>query len=272
MSVETTSQCGVTESTQAETGNTETGADVARHTDSMCNSPASNGRAATLILGSKMQGNKNIGQKQCGDRASGKVSPMQTHANQLQDSLDQQFNNFDENANDNEEDIFEDAEEDTQYIMDEFSTLIDDKENEDHDTEASASESAMNPTHLPPIPTSTASSKARIPRAMLPTWLGDEYADACAHLEQEIAKTGRPACYKQGLFTMTAPPFMFLQTVLYDIHLIDFYQPEFFGHDDCMPALAEILVTLAKYGHAPVKVVFTDNAQGDKAALEQAFP
>ncbi|KAG2055820.1 hypothetical protein BDR06DRAFT_970603 [Suillus hirtellus] len=44
------------------------------------------------------------------------------------------------------------------------------------------------------------------------------------------------------------------------------------GHDDCMPALAEIPVTLAKYGHAPVKVIFTDNVRGDKSALEQAFP
>lgn len=44
------------------------------------------------------------------------------------------------------------------------------------------------------------------------------------------------------------------------------------GHNDCMPALAEIPVTLAKYGHAPVKVVFTDNVRRDKSALEQAFP
>lgn len=44
------------------------------------------------------------------------------------------------------------------------------------------------------------------------------------------------------------------------------------GHDDCMPALAEIPVTLAKYGHAPVKVVFTDNVRGDKSALKRAFP
>jgi len=44
------------------------------------------------------------------------------------------------------------------------------------------------------------------------------------------------------------------------------------GHDDCMPALAEIPVTLAKYGHSPVMVVFTDNVRGDKSALEQAFP
>jgi hypothetical protein len=39
-----------------------------------------------------------------------------------------------------------------------------------------------------------------------------------------------------------------------------------------MPALAEIPSTLAKYGHAPVKVVFTDNVRGDKEALEHAFP
>lgn len=44
------------------------------------------------------------------------------------------------------------------------------------------------------------------------------------------------------------------------------------GHDDCMPALAEIPVTLAKYGHAPVKILFTDNVRGDKSALERAFP
>ncbi|KAG2113631.1 hypothetical protein BD769DRAFT_1673635 [Suillus cothurnatus] len=37
-------------------------------------------------------------------------------------------------------------------------------------------------------------------------------------------------------------------------------------------SLAEIPVMLAKYGHAPVKVVFIDNVCGDKSALEQAFP
>ncbi|KAF8835244.1 hypothetical protein BDN67DRAFT_984742 [Paxillus ammoniavirescens] len=72
---EATSQCGVTESTWAETSNTETSADVgapaAGHTDSTCNSPSSNGRAATPILvGNETQGNKNIGQKQCVDSAS----------------------------------------------------------------------------------------------------------------------------------------------------------------------------------------------------------
>lgn len=44
------------------------------------------------------------------------------------------------------------------------------------------------------------------------------------------------------------------------------------AHDDCMPALAEIPLTLAKYGHAPVQVVFTDSIRGDKKALEQVFP
>ncbi|KAG1904896.1 uncharacterized protein F5891DRAFT_717553 [Suillus fuscotomentosus] len=44
------------------------------------------------------------------------------------------------------------------------------------------------------------------------------------------------------------------------------------GHDDCMPALAKIPVTLAKYGHAPVKILFMDNVHGDKSALERAFP
>ncbi|KAG1747482.1 hypothetical protein EDB19DRAFT_1582828, partial [Suillus lakei] len=44
------------------------------------------------------------------------------------------------------------------------------------------------------------------------------------------------------------------------------------GHKDCMPALAEIPATLVKYGHSPVKVVFTDNVRGDKEALEGAFP
>lgn len=44
------------------------------------------------------------------------------------------------------------------------------------------------------------------------------------------------------------------------------------AHDDCMPALSEIPVTLAKYGHTPVQVVFTDNIRGDKKALEQVFP
>ena len=44
------------------------------------------------------------------------------------------------------------------------------------------------------------------------------------------------------------------------------------AHDDCMPALAEIPLTLAKYGHMPVQVVFTDNIRGDKKALEQVFP
>jgi hypothetical protein len=39
-----------------------------------------------------------------------------------------------------------------------------------------------------------------------------------------------------------------------------------------MPALAEIPVMLAKYGHAPVKILFTDNVHGDKSALERAFP
>ncbi|KAG1878532.1 hypothetical protein C8R48DRAFT_768098 [Suillus tomentosus] len=43
-------------------------------------------------------------------------------------------------------------------------------------------------------------------------------------------------------------------------------------HDDCMPALAEIPVTLVKYGHAPVKILFTDNVRGDRSALERAFP
>ena len=44
------------------------------------------------------------------------------------------------------------------------------------------------------------------------------------------------------------------------------------AHDDCMPALAEIPLTLAKYGHAPVQVVFTDSIRGDKKALGQVFP
>ena len=43
------------------------------------------------------------------------------------------------------------------------------------------------------------------------------------------------------------------------------------AHDDCMPALAEIPLSLAKYGHMPVQAVFTDNIRGDKKAHQENY-
>ena len=52
--------------------------------------------------------------------------------------------------------------------------------------------------------------------------------DARTHLQSEIAKTGRPVCYNNGQFTMTAPPLVFSCTVPFEIEPIDFHRPHFF--------------------------------------------
>ncbi|KAG2133034.1 hypothetical protein DEU56DRAFT_739210 [Suillus clintonianus] len=78
------------------------------------------------------------------------------------------------------------------------------------------------------VPTPAENVKAKIPRSTMPTWLHDEYVDARTRLQSEIAKTGRPACYEHGQFTMTAPPLVFSRVVPYKIEPIDFYRPHFF--------------------------------------------
>jgi hypothetical protein len=44
------------------------------------------------------------------------------------------------------------------------------------------------------------------------------------------------------------------------------------GHDQCMPSIAAIPNSLAKFGHGDTEVAFTDNPRGDKAELERAIP
>ncbi|KAI0281535.1 hypothetical protein BC826DRAFT_1140742 [Russula brevipes] len=44
------------------------------------------------------------------------------------------------------------------------------------------------------------------------------------------------------------------------------------GHEQVMPALAEIPASLCKYGHRDIELVFTDNVRGDKRELERTLP
>jgi hypothetical protein len=44
------------------------------------------------------------------------------------------------------------------------------------------------------------------------------------------------------------------------------------GHEQVMPALAEIPASLRKYGHRDIELVFTDNVRGDKHELERTLP
>ncbi|KAG1796365.1 uncharacterized protein HD556DRAFT_1360932 [Suillus plorans] len=81
-----------------------------------------------------------------------------------------------------------------------------------------------------PSPECTSSAndtKTKVPRATMPTWLADEYADARTRLDSEIAKTGRPVCYESGQFMITAPPLVFSRVVPFEIEPLDFYRPRF---------------------------------------------
>lgn len=114
---------------------------------------------------------------------------------------------------DEDDDIFDDTDAEVEYVQNEFAPLVDD----DDDILQGAT-----------VPAPAENTKAKIPRSTMPTWLHDEYVDARTRLQSEIVKTGRPVCYENGQFTMTAPPLVFSRVVPYEIEPIDFYRPQFF--------------------------------------------
>ena len=113
---------------------------------------------------------------------------------------------------DEDEDAFEGMDGDVEYMRNEFEPIGDD------DDDVSQGVADVTPEN----------TKSKVQRSMMPMWLQDEYMDARTHLQSEIAKTGRPACYNNGQFTMTAPLLVFSRTVPFEIEPIDFYRPQFF--------------------------------------------
>lgn len=109
-------------------------------------------------------------------------------------------------------------------MIDEFSAIGDDNNNIIQDVPTMAAPDLPLPEHA----SSANGTKTKVPRATMPTWLADEYADARTRLDSEITKTGRPVCYKSGQFTMTAPPLVFSRVVPFEIEPQDFYRPRFF--------------------------------------------
>ncbi|KAG1773606.1 hypothetical protein EV702DRAFT_1200928 [Suillus placidus] len=114
---------------------------------------------------------------------------------------------------DEDDNIFDGIDAEVEYMHNEFAPLV----NDDDDVLQGAA-----------VPTPAQDVKAKIPRSTMPIWLHDEYMDARTRLQSEIAKTGRPACYENGQFTMTAAPLVFSHVVPYKIEPNDFYWPHFF--------------------------------------------
>lgn len=127
------------------------------------------------------------------------------------------INNGDEDTDD-EDDVGED------YQHKEFVPIEDDDEQ---------GETPTVPAIIPPHgctspPASESGPRSKISRSTIPTWLADEYADARTRLDTEIAKAGRPLCYQNGQFMMTAAPLVFARPTPHQIEPIDFYRPRFF--------------------------------------------
>ncbi|KAG1721143.1 hypothetical protein EDB19DRAFT_1859895, partial [Suillus lakei] len=136
--------------------------------------------------------------------------------------LDEQLCDY--NEDEDEDDILPGGiDADIDFMLDEFAAITDDDDTVCQDLDAAVV------SNLPPEHAASAEgTKAKIPRATMPTWLADEYADARTRLDSEIAKMGRPACYENGQFTMTVPPLVFSRVVPYEIEPMDFYRPQFF--------------------------------------------
>ena len=127
------------------------------------------------------------------------------------------------------DDPFGDADMDFEAMAREFTCTDDDDDSSDPmDTPPEAATETAPPTC--PVDQGGMANPARltVPRSSMPSWLPDEYADICRQLEGEIAKGGRPACYQQGQFAMTAAPLIFSRTVPYEIMPMDFYRPNWF--------------------------------------------
>lgn len=122
-----------------------------------------------------------------------------------------------------DDDPFDDLDGDNRYAAQEFTALTDDDETEQEGADTISSQT-MN-TSETPHPSPTPSGHLR---GTLPAWLGDEYADACEQLTQEIKMKGRPKCYEDGGFVMQTPPLIFRRPIPHEIRPFDFYRPKFF--------------------------------------------
>ncbi|KAG1786521.1 uncharacterized protein HD556DRAFT_1506943 [Suillus plorans] len=149
-----------------------------------------------------------------------------THCKKSTNDPPKQLDDCNYKDEDDEDNVFFGADVELEYMTDEFAAIGDDDEAVIQDVHIPTPSAPHSPS---PEHTSSANGmKTKVPRATMPTWLADEYADACTHLDSEIAKIGRPVCYESGQFTMTAPPLVFSRVVPFEIEPLDFYRPHFF--------------------------------------------
>lgn len=137
-----------------------------------------------------------------------------------------QLDNCNYEDEDDEDDVFFGADVELECMTDEFAAIGDDDEAVIQDAHIPTPSAPHSPS---PEHTSSANGmKTKVPRATMPTWLADEYADARTRLDSEIVRTGRPVCYESGQFMMTAPPLVFSHVVPFEIEPLDFYWLHFF--------------------------------------------